>query len=472
MKFDVKKVQEPILKASVWVQGNSILQAIKNAFIMTIPFTIVGSFSNVIKMQLDQLIKTQHIHSEILTDISNLFGYLNAATLGIIGVIVVLCSSYSYARELKKKYKEVNIFLAVILALAAYFVMVPNNVNFADPKAKVIQGFSTNFFDYQGMFTALVVGMIAVWIYARFGRTKFKIKMPDSVPQNIFDSFASLVPITGALMIFGIIRIIIQNLGYTSIIEIITEVLVKPLLSVGTGLPAIIVVILMEQILWFLGLHGFNIVWGVVSAFWLPIYLQNCAQYARTQSFAGIGIAPNTMTNVYAMIGGSGATFGLLIAMLIFTRKGEKEREVAKLGFIPGCFGINEPIIFGLPIVLNPIMFLPWIFVPLINAVIGYIVTKIGWVVPLVVLNSGSEPIFFSTWLTGAFHTSPVVLTLVLVILDTFLYAPFVILNQRSERAAIAKQNEQKNDESDKSVFKNETESQTEEEPNVGPETA
>lgn len=126
MKFDVKKVQEPILKASVWVQGNSILQAIKNAFIMTIPFTIVGSFSNVIKMQLDQLIKTQHIHSEILTNISNLFGYLNAATLGIIGVIVVLSSSYSYARELKKKYKEVNVFLAVILALAAYFVMVPN----------------------------------------------------------------------------------------------------------------------------------------------------------------------------------------------------------------------------------------------------------------------------------------------------------------------------------------------------------
>lgn len=438
MKFNVEKLQEPLLKASGWVQQNSILQAIKNAFIMTIPFSIIGSFSNLIKMQLDAWIKSAHINNVWLTNTSDLFGYVNTATLGIIGIIVVLCSSYSYARELQKKYQDVNIFLAVILALAAYFVMVPKNINFTDPKAKVIEGFATSFFDYSGMFTGLIVGMISVYIYARLSKSKIKIKMPDSVPQNIFDSFASLIPITGALFIFGIVRIIIQSLGFVSLIELISEVLIKPLLTVGTGLPAIIVVILVEQILWFLGLHGFNIVWGVMSAFWLPLFLQDVAKYASTQSFAGISIAPNTMTNVYAMIGGSGATFGLIIAMLIFTRKGEKEREIAKLGFIPGCFGINEPIIFGLPIVLNPIMFIPWIVAPLMNAIIAYVVTKIGWVVPLVVLNSGNEPIFLSTWILGAFHTSPVVLTLVLVILDVLVYAPFVILNQRSERAQFA----------------------------------
>lgn len=440
MAFNVEKLQEPLLKASGWVQQNSILQAIKNAFIMTIPFSIIGSFSNLIKMQLDAWIKSAHITNVWLTNTSELFGYLNTATLGIIGIIVVLSSSYSYARELKKKYQDINIFLAVILALAAYFVMVPKNINFADPKAKVIEGFATGFFDYSGMFTGLIVGMISVYIYARLSKSKITIKMPDSVPQNIFDSFASLIPITGALLMFGIVRIIIQSLGFVSLIELISEVLIKPLLTVGTGLPAIIVVIIVEQILWFLGLHGFNIVWDVMSAFWLPVFLQDVAKYAATQSFAGITIAPNTMTNVYAMIGGSGATFGLIIAMLIFTKKGEKEREIAKLGFIPGCFGINEPIIFGLPIVLNPIMFIPWLVVPLMNAIIAYTVTKIGWVVPLVVLNSGNEPIFLSTWILGAFHTSPVVLTLVLVILDVLLYSPFVILNQRSERAQFAKQ--------------------------------
>lgn len=435
MKLNTQKFQNAILKASGWVQRNAVMQAIKNAFIRTIPFTIVGSFSNVIKMQLDQLIKSEHLTSPILTNISNLFGYLNLATIGIIGIIVVLSSAYSYANELKPKNPDMNIFLATILALTSYFVMVPNNVNYALSKAKVVAGFPTGFFDYGGMFTGLIVGMVSVYLYAKLSHSKIKIKMPESVPQNIFDAFAALVPIAGDLLLWGIIRIIIQSLGYPSVLEMISTVLVAPLTKVGTGLPAIIVVILAEQIFWFLGLHGFNIVWGVVSAFWLPIYLQQCAKYAATQSFKGIMIAPNTMTNVYAMIGGSGATFGLLLAMLIFTKKGEKDNKVAKLAFIPGCFGINEPIIFGLPIVLNPIMFIPWILVPLTNAIIAYVVTKIGWVVPLVVLNSGSEPIFFSTWLTGAFHTSPVVLTAVLVALDTVMYAPFVILNRKAELA-------------------------------------
>ncbi len=440
MKFNVDKLQEPLLKASMWVQNNTILQAVKNAFVRTIPFTVIGSFSNLIKMQLDALIKSQNLHWGWLTSISNLFGYLGVATLGIVGLIVVISSAYSYAVELKQRdeNKSMNIIIATLLAFSAYFVMVPNNVNFADPKAKVIEGFASSLFSYEGMFTGLIVGMLAVALFAAFSRSKFTIKMPGSVPQNVFDSFFALIPMAEVLLLFGLARIGLQAMGYASLIQLIATVVIKPLLTVGTGLPAIIVVILLEQILWFLGLHGFNIVWGIVSAFWLPLFLQNVAKFAETKSFADISIAPNTMTNVYAMIGGSGATFGLIIAMLIFAKKGEKEREIAKLALVPGCFGINEPVIFGLPIVLNPIMFIPWIVVPLFNAIVAYVVTSIGWVVPLVVLNSGNEPIFFSTWILGGLHMSPVILALVLVIFDVFLYAPFVIMNQRNERQMAA----------------------------------
>ncbi|MCT3335512.1 PTS sugar transporter subunit IIC [Lacticaseibacillus paracasei] len=440
MKFNVDKLQEPLLKASMWVQNNTILQAVKNAFVRTIPFTVIGSFSNLIKMQLDALIKSQILHWGWLTSISNLFGYLGVATLGIVGLIVVISSAYSYAVELKQRdeNKSMNIIIATLLAFSAYFVMVPNNVNFADPKAKVIEGFASSLFSYEGMFTGLIVGMLAVALFAAFSRSKFTIKMPGSVPQNVFDSFFALIPMAEVLLLFGLARIGLQAMGCASLIQLIATVVIKPLLTVGTGLPAIIVVILLEQILWFLGLHGFNIVWGIVSAFWLPLFLQNVAKFAETKSFADISIAPNTMTNVYAMIGGSGATFGLIIAMLIFAKKGEKEREVAKLALVPGCFGINEPVIFGLPIVLNPIMFIPWIVVPLFNALVAYVVTSIGWVVPLVVLNSGNEPIFFSTWILGGLHMSPVILALVLVIFDVFLYAPFVIMNQRNERQMAA----------------------------------
>ncbi|MDO4670474.1 MAG: PTS transporter subunit EIIC [Aerococcus sp.] len=441
MSFSVEKLQEPLLKAAGWVQGNAILQAIKNAFIRTIPFTIIGSFSNLIQMQLNALITNQGLDKMTwLVHLSDLFGYLGKATLGIVGVIVVFSSAYSYAVELKRRpeNQNMNVIIATLLAFAAYFVMVPTNVNFADPSVEVLEGYALSFFNYEGMFTGLLVGMIAVSLFARLSRSKFTIKMPDTVPENVFDSFFSLIPMAGVLLVFGCARIGIEALGFASLLQVIQKVIIAPLLTVGTGLPAIIVVILVEQILWFLGLHGFNIVWGVVSAFWLPLFLENVAKFAETGSFAGISIAPNTMTNVYAMIGGSGATFGLLIAMLILTRKGDKEREVAKLGLIPGLFGINEPIIFGLPIVLNPIMLIPWILVPIINAVIGWIVTSLGWVVPLVVLNSGNEPIFISTWVLGAFHLSPVVLTLILVILDVFLYAPFVMIHLKNERRIAA----------------------------------
>src|SRR5699024_11033899 len=224
--------------------------------------------------------------------------------------------------------------------------------------------------------------------------------LPGSVPPNVFNSFFSLIPISGVLLIFGVLRIVIEAFGYNSLVNMISEVLIAPLLDVGTGLPAIILLILIEQILWFVGLHGFNIVFGFVFTFWLPIYLEIGARFAETKSFEGIPIAQNTMTDVYAMIGGSGATFGLLLAMLIFAKKGEKEYEVAKLSFVSGLFGINEPVIFGLPIVLNPLMLIPWILVPIMNALIAYFVTSIGWVVPLTVLNAGNEPIFISTWIT------------------------------------------------------------------------
>lgn len=428
------KVQQPLMKISDWVGSNKILQAIKNSFIRTIPFTVIGSFANLIKMQLDALIKAKHLADmKWLVSTSNLFGYIGVATLGIVGLIVVISSAYAYAYELSKdeKNKNINPILATLLAFAAYFVTVPNNVNFADPKAKIIQGFAQSFFSYEGMFTALIVSFLAIALYARLARSKFTIKLPGSVPPNVFESFFALIPMSVVLIVFSLIRIILEACGFNSVIEMITKLVMQPLESVGTGLPAILIVILLEQILWFFGLHGFNIVWGVVSALWLPIFLKNVSLYADTHSFAGIGIAPNTMTNVYAMIGGSGATFGLLIAILIFCRKGSAEREVAKIAFIPGCFGINEPVIFGLPIVLNPIMFIPWVCVPMVNAIIAYFATKAGWVVPLVVLNSGNEPIFLSQFILGAFHWSPVVLSMILIILDIFLYAPFVIMNQR-----------------------------------------
>ncbi|MGL4878126.1 PTS transporter subunit EIIC, partial [Paraclostridium dentum] len=167
----------------------------------------------------------------------------------------------------------------------------------------------------------------------------------------------------------------------------------------------------------------------------LPIFMRHIEIFAKTQDFSAITeVAPNVMSNIYAMIGGSGSTLALIIAILLISKKQSAERAIAKISLVPGLFNINEPLIFGLPIVLNPIMFIPFIFVPVINAVIAYFATASGLVTPMVVLNAGVEPVLLNAWVLGAFKIGPVLLMLALLILDVILYAPFVKLLQNQNK--------------------------------------
>ena len=134
------------------------------------------------------------------------------------------------------------------------------------------------------------------------------------------------------------------------------------------------------------------------------------------------------------MIGGSGSTLALVVLMLIMAPKESAERAVGKVALIPGLFGINEPVTFGLPIVLNPIMFIPFVIVPIINAVIAYFAISSGLVTPLVVLNSGAEPVFLNVLVLASFRWSPVILYALLFILDMFLYAPFLSLQLKQNK--------------------------------------
>ncbi|MGL5478529.1 MAG: PTS transporter subunit EIIC, partial [Clostridium sp.] len=189
------------------------------------------------------------------------------------------------------------------------------------------------------------------------------------------------------------------------------------------------------QLLWFFGIHGFSIMWGLISVLWMPIFMEHIDIYVKTGSFDSITqVAPNTLSNVYAMIGGSGSTLALVVLLLFMAPKGSAERAVGKVAIIPGCFGINEPVTFGLPIVLNPIMFLPFVFVPVINAIIAYFAIKVGLVTPLVVLNSGAEPVILNVFVLAAFKLAPVILYILLFILDMVLYAPFVKLQLRQDK--------------------------------------
>lgn len=286
------------------------------------------------------------------------------------------------------------------------------------------------------MFTGLIIGLLTAYIYSKLIKSKFTIKLPDSVPPMIMNSFMAIIPFFVVLFLFSALRVVVESFGFESLQKLVADTIVTPLSGVGTGLPAVIIVIIIMQLLWFFGIHGFSIMWGLISVLWMPIFMEHIDIYLKTGSFESITqVAPNTLSNIYAMIGGSGSTLPLIVLILIMAPKDSAEKAVGKVSLIPGCFCINEPITFGLPIVLNPIMFIPFVFVPVINAIIAYFAINSGLVTPLVVLNSGAEPVFLNVLVLAAFKWSPVILYGVLFILDMILYAPFLKLQLKQNKA-------------------------------------
>ncbi|SUQ53407.1 PTS sugar transporter subunit IIC [Clostridium neonatale] len=426
----LEKYLSPI---AAMVSRNYILMAIKDAFILSMPFTVVGSLTGLVKSQGDFWFAKWGVSLDgILGKILNIFGNVNVVAMGLVGVIIVLSSSYYYAEHLSKDNKDVMPMTASIIAFVTYFVTIPDKITIGSESASA---YTINFFNYEAMFTALIVGLVTTYLYAKFMKSKFTIKLPDTVPPMVFNSFKAIIPFSGVLLIFSTLRVIVESFGFESIQKLIAQFIVAPLSNVGTGLPAVIIVILIMQLLWFFGIHGFSIMWGLISVIWMPIFMKDIDIYMKTGSLETIThVAPNTLSNVYAMIGGSGSTFALVVLMLIMAPKGSSERAVGKVALIPGLFGINEPVSFGLPIVLNPTMFLPFVMVPIINAVVAYFAISSGLVTPLVVLNSGAEPVFLNVLVLAGFRWSPVILYGVLFILDMFLYAPFLSLQLKQNK--------------------------------------
>lgn len=416
-------LEKRLILLSTFLARNKILTAIKDAFILSIPFTVIGSFAGLIKVQLQYFFGSDN--SVVIKNVIDVFGAVNQTAFGFIGIIIVLAAGYFYGNLLRSDNPKIIPFTSSLVSLLAYMLTVPAEI--ISPEGKAISGYALSYFNYEGMFAGLVIGIATTAIYNRLTMTKFTIKLHESVPPAIMQSFLALIPVTVVMLLFAVVKSVILLFGFNSLQMLIRTVIMEPLMTVGTGLSAILVVISLMQLLWFFGLHGFSIMWGVISALWLPLFLHQVDIYSNTHDLSLITqVAPNTISNIYAMIGGSGSTLALIAVLLLMAKKGTAEKAIAKMSAIPGLFNINEPIIFGLPIVLNPVMFIPFVFVPLFNAIIAWFAISWGIVTPMVVLNSGVEPVFLNAFVLGGFNVSPVLLMMILFVIDMFIYAPFV----------------------------------------------
>ncbi|MGX7108877.1 PTS sugar transporter subunit IIC [Facklamia miroungae] len=268
-----------------------------------------------------------------------------------------------------------------------------------------------------GMFVGILAAFFAVEIYRFTQKSGFKISMPPQVPESVARSFESLTPTAIILIIVSTITMFIGIDLHGIMSNIIT-----PLIQATDSMPSVLLIVFLVQFFWAFGIHGMSIVGSLARPIWLVLLESNTTAWAAGENV--VNIAPEPFYQWFIWIGGAGSTIGLTI-LLAFASKSKYAKTLGKTAFVPALFNINEPIIFGAPIILNPTLIIPFIVVPLINTIIAYIVVSIGWVNKIVASSPWTLPGPIGAFLATGNDFRAIILSLFLIALSTALYYPF-----------------------------------------------
>lgn len=348
------------------LNNNRYLSALRDGFMVALPLIIFGSIFVVIANFpfLDKMIS-----EEAFTAYQNALGPASAATLSIMGVFVMIGIGY----KLTEHYGGEAIYGGVV-ALAAFLIMTP----------QVLDGVSgvipTSVLGAEGMFLGIFTAFISAELYRYFVKKDWTIKMPAGVPGAVSRSFSALIPITLTLTVFLLIRIIFSYTGFETVQNFIYSVIQQPLTVLGSGLPATIIAVLLIQVFWFFGLHGQIIINSVFDPIWYTLNDQNLSAFQAGTELPNI-ITKQFIDSFLVGMGGSGMTLAVII-LIFMIGKSRQLKELGKLGAPAGLFNVNEPIIFGLPIIMNPLILIPWLVAPVIVTLITYFAMYSGIVPP------------------------------------------------------------------------------------------
>ena len=424
-------LEKYVMPVAAFTAKQRHLCALRDGFIATVPISMVGSIVVMLKEVVflewsivgEKLNTIPYYHESIQPILDKtIIAVLNQiwwGTLALGIIFSVFSISYCLARI-----NEVEAVSAGLISTVAYLILTPQSYGDA--------GFGTmswTYFNSEALFTGMIVAFTATELYTYAVRKGWTIKMPEQVPPAVSKAFSAIIPAALVFTVFGIISaIFLMGVGY-SVKDFINMMLQKPLTNLGQSVFTLLFLLLVHQVLWFFGLHGSLIVGPAYDMVW------GAALKANSEAVLIHGTEPThlitrNMIDVYAMHGGSGATFGLLIAIFIFSKR-EEHKELAKLAIAPSTFQINEPVIYGLPIVLNPIMCIPFIFVPVILVGIGWFFTYIGFAGYIYIAPPWVMPPVFSAFLATGGDLGATAVAAGTLVLSVLMYAPFVIIANR-----------------------------------------
>lgn len=415
----MKKLEKVLMPLAEAIGRNKYLMSIRDGFLLSTPLLIGGSiFLLIANFPIPAWI--EFLEGTVVNQATGqtLAGYISKpadATFTIMAVFAVMGIAYSFAEKL-----GTNKLFGAATALVSWFLIMPYTVTGevdvnGVAQAVSLTGVPLGWLGAKGIFVGIFCAFISVHIYTFVEKRGWTIKMPAGVPPTVEESFAALIPAAVVMIIFFAVNLIFGYMG-TNVFQIIFEFLQTPLLNLGDTLGAMVIAYIFLHIFWFFGVNGGSVVGAVFNPILQTLSAGNVAgeHHIICQQFQ----------DLFATFGGAGSTLSLVIAMLLFC-KSKRIKNLGKMSLVPGIFGINEPILFGLPIVLNPAMLVPFILVPTINIVISYFAmamnfvpicsgVNIPWTTPLVI--SG----FLATNWAGA------LLQAALLVLGVFIYMPFI----------------------------------------------
>lgn len=383
------------------------LKVLTSGLTMILPIIIVGAFSSLFSnLPIDSY---QNFIAE--TGIKDVLSLGGVFSTNIISVIAVISITYRYVKQ-----ENLPAIIPSIVALLSFLIITPlSNIE----EANYI---SFEWLGSAGFFVAILTAFSVGFLYTKMVKKNFILKMPSSVPTMVSESFASIVPSAIIIFVSMLVRYLFSLTPFESVHSIIFKLIQVPVTNLGNSIFALILITLLSRLLWMIGIHGMLVLMPILLTVFVPLDLQNLEAFNNGDPLPNIvGLA---FWILCTSIGGGGATLGLNLLM-VFKSKSEQYKALGKLSLPSGIFGINEPLIYGLPIVFNALYAIPYIFAPIINLIIGYFVIKTG----LVPAPSGASilgmpiPIFFVGLIEGSWKLG--VLQIFFLVIDTLIYLPF-----------------------------------------------
>ncbi|MGL5153019.1 MAG: PTS sugar transporter subunit IIC [Clostridium sp.] len=381
------------------------LRAVRDGIIATLPLIIVGSFFLIIAFP--PLPETWGITAFLKENAAKIL-----LPYRMTMYIMTLYATFGIGYSLSKSYKLDGVSGGILSTIAFMLTLTPQVVEgmgFAMPMANMGGG---------GMFVGILVSIFAVEILRFTTKHNLNIKMPEQVPPAVARSFESLTPTAIVILVMGGITYFL-NFDWHSMIAKV----VSPLVTATDTLPSVLILILLVTFFWAFGIHGVSIVGSIARPLWLQLLDGNSAALAAGEQLPHIAAEP--FFQWFIWIGGSGCTIGLVVAMVL-VGKSKYGRTLGKSALAPSIFNINEPVIFGFPVVLNPILIVPFIITPMVCATIAWFATKLGMVGAVTVTAPWTLPGPIGAFLATNGDIRASILNILLIILSILIYLPFV----------------------------------------------